>query len=271
MVATVVGNDVVAKVWIWEKCKITAKLFPGQIIVKGRGGKSASDEDEQTCMEENDQSKGKKASPWQRVKWTDIMVRLMITSVSYISEEAASEYGGGVRRKYANLQKKVKWKLVSKVMAQRGHFVSPQHCEDKFNDLNNRYKRLNEILGRGTCEVVENPMLLDMMDHIPTKTKEEVQKILSSEHLHYEEMCSYHNGNRLHLSPDPELQHSLRKALRSRDDNEQENANADINQVPPEGMKENRFFQKKDRELEMMRLEIKKMKLENERMAFELR
>ncbi|KAL2467900.1 sequence-specific DNA binding transcription factor [Forsythia ovata] len=348
---------------------------------KGERGKSASDEDEPTRMEENDQSRGKKASPWQRVKWTDTMVRLMITSVSYISEEAASEYGGGVRRKYTNLQKKGKWKLVSKVMAQRGHFVSPQQCEDKFNDLNKRYKRLNEILGRGTsCEVVENPTLLDMMDHIPTKAKEEVRKILSSKHLHYEEMCSYHNGNRLHLPPDPELQHSLRLALRSRDDNEdddvkrhtqdddevdeeielegrdeseenhvlfgdlrayktsgssvkrikqcqsheelgfgnsldfnrtsnfqQENADADINQVPPEGIKENRlqkqwmnhhtlqleekrlhiqaqmlelekerfkwqrFCRKKDKELEMMRLEIKKMKLENERMAFELR
>ncbi|CAA3030285.1 uncharacterized protein LOC111376151 [Olea europaea var. sylvestris] len=186
-------------------------------------GKSASDEDEQTCMEENDLSRGKKASPWQRVKWTDTMVRLLITSVSYISEEAASEDGGGVRRKCSNLQKKGKWKLVSKVMAQRGHFVSPQQCEDKFNDLNKRYKRLNEILGRGTsCEVVENPMLLDRMDHISAKAKEEVLKILSSKHLHYEEMCSYHNGNRLHLPPDPELQHSLRLALRSRDNEDED-------------------------------------------------
>ncbi|CAI9763957.1 unnamed protein product [Fraxinus pennsylvanica] len=350
---------------------------------KRERGKSASDEDEQTCMEENDLSKGKKASPWQRVKWTDTMVRLLITSVSYISEEAASEYGGGVRRKCANLQKKGKWKLVSKVMAQRGHFVSPQQCEDKFNDLNKRYKRLNEILGRGTsCEVVENPVLLDMMDHISAKAKEEVRKILSSKHLHYEEMCSYHNGNRLHLPPDPELQRSLRLALRSRDNEDedvkrhtqdddevdeeieldgrdeseenpvmfgdhrayktsgssakrikqchnheefsfgnslnsldcnrtsniqQENADADINQVQPEGMKENmmqkqwinqhtlqleekrlhiqaqmlelekerfkwqRFCWEKDRELEMTRLEIEKMKLENQRMAFELR
>ncbi|KAJ0939879.1 hypothetical protein HanRHA438_Chr02g0066301 [Helianthus annuus] len=49
-------------------------------------------------------------------------------------------------------------KSVSKVMAERGHFVSLQQCEDKFNDLNKWYKRLNEIFGRGTsCEVVENP------------------------------------------------------------------------------------------------------------------
>ncbi|KAI3460493.1 hypothetical protein Pfo_017156 [Paulownia fortunei] len=189
-------------------------------------GKSASDEDEPSFTEDaadvrNDPSKGKKASPWQRVKWTDTMVRLLITAVSYISEEAAAEYGGGARRKYANLQKKGKWKSVSKVMAERGHLVSPQQCEDKFNDLNKRYKRLNEILGRGTsCEVVENPALLDVMDHISEKAKDEVRKILSSKHLHYEEMCSYHNGNRLHLPPDPELQHSLRLALRSRDDHD---------------------------------------------------
>ncbi|MFS7975621.1 putative transcription factor Trihelix family [Helianthus anomalus] len=157
------------------------------------------------------------ASPWQRVKWNDQMVRLLITAVSYIGEDA--EYGS--RRKFSSLQKKGKWKSVSKVMAERGHFVSPQQCEDKFNDLNKRYKRLNEILGRGTsCEVVENPSLLDLMDHVPEKLKEEVRKILSSKHLHYEEMCSYHNGNRLHLPPDPELQHSLRLALRARNDHE---------------------------------------------------
>ncbi|KAK4429541.1 hypothetical protein Salat_1254700 [Sesamum alatum] len=189
-------------------------------------GKSASDEDEPSFMEDagdgrNDSSKGKKASPWQRVKWTDTMVRLLITAVSYISEEAAAEYMGGPRRRLLNLQKKGKWKSVSKVMAERGHFVSPQQCEDKFNDLNKRYKRLNEILGRGTsCEVVENPALLDVMDHISEKAKEEVRKILSSKHLHYEEMCSYHNGNRLHLPPDPELQRSLRIALMPRDDHD---------------------------------------------------
>ncbi|XP_020547625.1 uncharacterized protein LOC105179584 isoform X2 [Sesamum indicum] len=189
-------------------------------------GKSASDEDEPSFMEDagdgrNDSSKGKKASPWQRVKWTDTMVRLLITAVSYISEEAATEYMGGMRRRLLNLQKKGKWKSVSKVMAERGHFVSPQQCEDKFNDLNKRYKRLNEILGRGTsCEVVENPALLDVMDHISEKAKEEVRKILSSKHLHYEEMCSYHNGNRLHLPPDPELQRSLRIALMPREDHD---------------------------------------------------
>ncbi|CAA2966214.1 uncharacterized protein LOC111393267 isoform X2 [Olea europaea var. sylvestris] len=188
--------------------------------------KSASDEDEPSFMEENadgssDPSRGKKASPWHRVKWTDAMVRLLITAVSYISEEAAPEYGGVVRRKCASLQKKGKWKSVSKVMAERGHFVSPQQCEDKFNDLNKRYKRLNEILGRGTsCEVVEDPSLLDVMDHISEKAKEEVRKILSSKHLHYEEMCSYHNGNRLHLPPDPELQRSLHLALGNRDDHD---------------------------------------------------
>ncbi|KAG8378123.1 hypothetical protein BUALT_Bualt08G0105400 [Buddleja alternifolia] len=191
-------------------------------------GKSASDDDEPSFTEDiaSDLNKGKKASTWQRVKWTDTMVRLLITAVSYISEEASAEYGGGGRRKYANLQKKGKWKSVSKVMAERGHFVSPQQCEDKFNDLNKRYKRLNEILGRGTsCEVVENPALLDVMDHISEKSKDEVRKILSSKHLHYEEMCSYHNGNRLHLPPDPELQRSLRSALRSRDDHDDNNNN----------------------------------------------
>lgn len=191
-----------------------------------RGKNSASDEDEPSFTEDladghNDANRGKKGMPWQRVKWTDKMVRLLITAVSYIGEDTAADYGSGSRRKYAHLQKKGKWKSVSKVMAERGHCVSPQQCEDKFNDLNKRYKRLNEILGRGTsCQVVERPELLDMMDHLKEKEKEEVRKILSSKQLFYEEMCSYHNANRLHLPHDPELQRSLRLALRSRDDHE---------------------------------------------------
>ncbi|EPS69845.1 hypothetical protein M569_04922, partial [Genlisea aurea] len=168
---------------------------------------------------------GKKG--WQRVKWSDSMVRLLITAVSYISEEAGGE-DHAHRRKMLSLHKKGKWKSVSKVMAERGHFVSPQQCEDKFNDLNKRYKRLNEILGRGTsCEVVENPSLLDMMDHVSNKEKEEVRKILSSKHLYYEEMCSYHNGNRLHLPPDPDLHHSLRLALMLTDDNDTKSSHED--------------------------------------------
>lgn len=199
-----------------------------------RGKNTTSDEDEPSYTEDvgdghNDASRGKKGSPWQRVKWTDKMVRLLITAVSYIGEDVAPECGGGGRRKFAILQKKGKWKSVSKVMAERGYFVSPQQCEDKFNDLNKRYKRLNDVLGKGTsCQVVENPALLDMMNHLSEKTKDDVRKILSSKHLFYEEMCSYHNGNRLHLPPDPALQRSLQLALRSRDDNE----NTDVRRPP---------------------------------------
>lgn len=189
-----------------------------------RGKSSMSDDDEPSFNEEGADghidAKGKKGSPWQRVKWTDKMVRLLITAVSYMGEDTAVECSGGVRRKFAVLQKKGKWKSVSKVMAERGFVVSPQQCEDKFNDLNKRYKKLNDMLGRGTsCEVVENPKLLDYMD-LSEKEKDDVRKILSSKHLFYEEMCSYHNGNRLHLPHDPALQRSLQLALRSRDDHD---------------------------------------------------
>ncbi|KAJ6306836.1 hypothetical protein OIU78_022031 [Salix suchowensis] len=194
---------------------------------KGDGRKnSASDEDEPSYTEEgadghNDVSRGKKGTSWHRVKWTDKMVRLLITAVSYIGEDATSDCGGGIRRRFIVLQKKGKWKSVSKVMAERGFHVSPQQCEDKFNDLNKRYKRLNDMLGRGTsCQVVENPALLDVIDYLTEKEKDDVRKILSSKHLFYEEMCSYHNGNRLHLPHDPALQRSLQLALRSRDDHD---------------------------------------------------
>ncbi|KAE8694736.1 U6 snRNA-associated Sm-like protein LSm3-like [Hibiscus syriacus] len=191
-----------------------------------RGKSSVSDVDESSFTEEcvdghNDGTKGKKGSPWQRVKWTDKMVRLLITAVSYIGEDATGDCGGGMSRKFAVLQKKGKWKSVSKVMAERGYHVSPQQCEDKFNDLNKRYKKLNDMLGRGTsCQVVENPTLLDVINYLTEKEKDDVRKILSSKHLFYEEMCSYHNGNRLHLPHDLQLQRSLQLALKSRDNND---------------------------------------------------
>lgn len=194
---------------------------------KGEHGKSSmSDDDDLNLTEDgvngqNEAGKGKKGSPWHRMKWTNAMVRLLITAVSYIGEDATSEYSSGGKRKYTILQKKGKWKSISKVMAERGCYVSPQQCEDKFNDLNKRYKRLTDILGRGTsCKVVENPALLDQMDHISDKLKEDVRKILSSKHLFYEEMCSYHNGNRLNLPHDLALQRSLQLALRSRDEHD---------------------------------------------------
>nr|GEV04414.1 transcriptional regulator EFH1 isoform X2 [Tanacetum cinerariifolium] len=80
-------------------------------------------------------------------------------------------------------------------MMERGFYVSPQQCEDKFNDLNKRYKRVNDILGRGiACKVVENQTLLESMDHIPKKLKEEAKKLLNSKHLFFREMCAYHNS-----------------------------------------------------------------------------
>ncbi|CAA3015063.1 Hypothetical predicted protein [Olea europaea subsp. europaea] len=138
------------------------------------------------------------------------------------------------------------------------------------------------------------------MDHISEKAKEEVQKILSSKHLHYEEMCSYHNGNRLHLPPDPDLQSSLRLALRSGDDHDENDVNrhlhddnvevgqeaesdgndeyeenqpeipdADVTQAPPEGVKANtsqkQLLNHHTLQLEEQRLHIEAQMLELEK------
>lgn len=166
-------------------------------------------DDERSVMEdENDVHvngvKGKKGSMWQRMKWTDKVVRLLITAVSYVGDDGVVDSGvgaavavaaAGPKRKSGSVQKRGKWKMVSRIMMEMGCHVSPQQCEDKFNDMNKRYKRLNEILGRGiSCQVVENPILLDSMNHISLKMKNTVRKILSSKHLFYREMCAYHNG-----------------------------------------------------------------------------
>ncbi|PPS15281.1 hypothetical protein GOBAR_AA05285 [Gossypium barbadense] len=285
---------------------------------KGERGKSSvSDEDEPSFTEEgvdghNDGSKGKKGSPWQRVKWTVKMVRLLITAVSYIGEDAAGGCGGGMRRKFAVIQKKGKWKSVSKVMAERSYHVSPQQCEDKFNDLNKRYKKLNDMLGRGTsCQVVENPALLDVIDYLTEKEKDDVRKILSSKHLFYEEMVlggSAKRSRQVQVHEDA----CFHNSSNSQDCNKSSfsyppPAQADINQAPPENpraawlqkqwiesrslqleeqklqiqvemlelekqrFKWQRFSKKRDRELEKMRMENERMKLENERMALELK
>ncbi|XP_057779314.1 trihelix transcription factor ENAP1 [Salvia miltiorrhiza] len=136
----------------------------------------------------------RKMSPWQRMKWTDNMVRLLIMVVFYIGDEVGASEAAEKKKGAGLLQKKGKWKSVSRAMMERGFYVSPQQCEDKFNDLNKRYKRVNDILGKGTsCRVVENQALLDSMD-LPPKVKDEVKKLLNSKHLFFREMCAYHNS-----------------------------------------------------------------------------
>ncbi|CAN4121440.1 unnamed protein product [Withania somnifera] len=132
--------------------------------------------------------------PWQRMKWTDNMVRLLIIVVYYIGDEVGSD-GNNTNDPSGKKKGGGKWKSVSRAMMERGFYVSPQQCEDKFNDLNKRYKRVNDILGKGTaCRVVENQNLLETMDHLSPKMKVEVKKLLNSKHLFFREMCAYHNS-----------------------------------------------------------------------------
>ncbi|KAL9272379.1 hypothetical protein AKJ16_DCAP06419 [Drosera capensis] len=153
-----------------------------------------SDEDEPGYANDDSSVDGKrKVSPWQRMKWTDDMIRLLIMVVYYIGDEVGSE-GNEKKKSVGMLQKKGKWKSVSGAMLEKGFCVSPQQCEDKFNDLNKRYKRVIDILGKGTaCRVVENHSLLETMDLSP-KMKEEARKLLNSKHLFFREMCAYHSS-----------------------------------------------------------------------------
>lgn len=183
----------------------------GVVPINANNSYNMSEEDEPSYMEDGNESidgaKGKKGSPWQRMKWTDNVVRLLIAVVACVGDDGMLEGVEGLKRKSRVLQKKGKWKTVSKIMMNKGCHVSPQQCEDKFNDLNKRYKRLNDILGRGTsCRVVENPALMDSMPHLSAKLKDDVRKILSSKHLFYKEMCAYHNGQRIPDCHDLDLQ-----------------------------------------------------------------
>ncbi|KAK7261550.1 hypothetical protein RIF29_27864 [Crotalaria pallida] len=208
---------------------------PGLSFGKGKGIGSSnpansndlSEDDEPSYAEDGncehfDGTKGRKGSPWQRMKWTDNMVRLLVAVVSCVGDDGIIDSSDGShKKKSVALQKKGKWKTVSKIMIGKGCHVSPQQCEDKFNDMNKRYKRLNDILGRGTCcQVVENPALMDSMPNLSAKAKDDVKKILSSKHLFYKEMCAYHNPQRIPNFHDLDLQGYSQEHVRdSRDNN----------------------------------------------------
>lgn len=177
----------------------------GDVIVD----EDSSDEDEPSMEEGNGTdtrgAKGKKEAPWQRMKWTDKVVRFLIQVVASVGEDGCLD-GADVAKRKSGLIKKGKWKTVSKVLIANGFHVSPQQCEDKFNDLNKRYKKLNDILGRGiSCRVVENPAMLDSLHNLSAKAKEDVRKLLTSKHLYYREMCAYHNGQKIPDCSDSEL------------------------------------------------------------------
>lgn len=206
---------------------IPANPLGGKVVSPSAANTPSDDEDEPGDAADDaraDSGKPKKGSPWHRMKWTDEMVTLLIAIVSYVGDDGAPEAADASRRRSgAALQKKGKWKAVSRLMLEKDCYVSPQQCEDKFNDLNKRYKRLNEILGRGTtCQVVENPALLDSMPHISSKAKEDVRKILSSKHLFYREMCAYHNGPRMSGTHDLELHAPAAPSAGSEEDDDDE-------------------------------------------------
>ncbi|KXG32411.2 hypothetical protein SORBI_3003G150400 [Sorghum bicolor] len=172
------------------------------VVGNGGGGKGGV-----VVPQQQAQQMASAACPWTRMKWTDAMVRLLIGVVYSVGDDGegvATAGGAGAGRAgraghghaaAAQQQKKGKWKSVSHAMMDKGFVVSPQQCEDKFNDLNKRYKRVVDLLGRGrACRVVENHALLDTLDDMTPKAKDEARKLLSSKHLFFREMCAYHNS-----------------------------------------------------------------------------
>lgn len=206
------------------------------INASNNGNTSEEDEPSYTDEGNGENSNGgrdKKGSMWHRMKWTDNVVRLLIAAVACVGDDGTIDGVEGLKRKSGILQKKGKWKTVSKIMTSRGCQVSPQQCEDKFNDLNKRYKKLNDILGKGlTCQVVENPALIDTMScsHLSAKAKDDVRKILGSKHLFYKEMFAYHNGKKIPNCHDIDLQGcSVPSDRSSKGNDESEEEEADRN------------------------------------------
>ncbi|KAH0878124.1 hypothetical protein HID58_065518 [Brassica napus] len=249
-----------------------------------KGDKNSVSDDDEPSFNEEGGEKSTKGSPWQRVKWTDKMVKLLITAVSYIGDDSSMD--GGSRRKFAALQKKGKWKSVSKVMSERGYHVSPQQCEDKFNDLNKRYKKLNDMLGRGTsCQVVENPALLDSIGYLNDKEKDDkARQSHSHEDIdHPGHQVSSLECNKLSLSQMPFPQggeESERSALMQKQwiesrtlqlEEQKLQIQVELLELEKQRFRWERFSKKRDQELERMKMENERMKLENDRMGLELK
>ncbi|KAL8536086.1 hypothetical protein ACS0TY_011644 [Phlomoides rotata] len=131
---------------------------------------------------------------WQHIQWTNEMVKILIIVVSYYEDVVVVE---GSKSEWNHLLSPIKgkWQSVSRTLVERGFLVSPQQCEDKFNDLNKKYKRLVQILGtNNSYNIVENPAIMEKIN-IPVEAKDEVQRILSCKQLFFKELYSYHSKN----------------------------------------------------------------------------
>ncbi|GLJ21410.1 hypothetical protein SUGI_0394180 [Cryptomeria japonica] len=91
------------------------KCSPKNSLMYKKGKPTTSEEDEPSFTEDGTNShlsegKSKENSPWQRIKWTDTMARLLITAVLYVGEDCGPDYFDGSKRKSGILQKKGKWR-----------------------------------------------------------------------------------------------------------------------------------------------------------------
>ncbi|PWA89220.1 hypothetical protein CTI12_AA112710 [Artemisia annua] len=231
-----------------------------------------SDDDEPSFMEDGNNEnlrrvKGRKggSSQWQRMKWSDSRVRLLIEVVSCVDDDDGGNVegaGGSGRRSSGCLQKKGKWKMVSNMMVSKGCEVSPQQCEDKFNDLNKRYKRLNDILGRGvSCRVVENPSLMDSMPRLSAKMKEDGNNGFRAEMNKF-----FEDPNNSKMQKKEWVRERMLQIQEQRIRIETE-----AFEMEKRRFKWQRFCDRKDRELEISKLENERLMLENERMTFQVK
>ncbi|OEL16085.1 hypothetical protein BAE44_0022897 [Dichanthelium oligosanthes] len=110
---------------------------------------SMSDDEEHDMIEDATDSpsgKSKKGSAWHRMKWTDPMVKLLITAVSYTGDDHCADLGGG-RRHFIVMQKKGKWRAISKVMGEleKLQCVTTTMKDDAKKILNSKHLFYQEI------------------------------------------------------------------------------------------------------------------------------
>ncbi|KAE9617428.1 hypothetical protein Lalb_Chr03g0035281 [Lupinus albus] len=239
---------------------------------------SSSDEDEPSFNDgdgegHHDAGRGKTGSTWQRMKWTDKMVRLMITAVSYIGEDTTSDYGSG-RRKFAVIQKKVLRN--NDDIRRSNHDEDDEDMETEDQDFKDNYashgdsRRMHNPLGGAMNKLRQGQGQDDATTYVDSLNCQEHTKNLyphGQMEVQSDMNQALHEGARATW-----LQQKRWIESRSLQLEEQKlQIQVDMLELEKQRYKWQKFSQKKDRQLEKLRMENERMKHENELIALELK
>ncbi|CAD6255259.1 unnamed protein product [Miscanthus lutarioriparius] len=220
--------------------------------------------------------KGKKGSAWHRMKWTDSMVKLLITAVSYTGDDHGADSGGG-RRNFTIMQKKGKWKAISK-----HSLLLALRCKEEHDPRRDPSGDADEDDQSADSDYEENdeeqhPVHTNMWEPSTHKRKRHSDVALVTSSSHEGSERSDPHGVTVDINKaftDATNMVLLQQDLASQAIEIQKRRlqiEAKELELTKQRLKWERFRKKKDREIEKMALENDHMMIENKRLELELR